>query len=55
MEFFTAIALLFMNIAIPLAVIFFLVWIYQIKKNSELSTRQNQRIIRLLEDISKKS
>jgi hypothetical protein len=46
---------LFFYIGIPLAVIFFLVWIYQIKKNSELSTRQNQRIIRLLEDISKKS
>ncbi|MFD2627603.1 hypothetical protein [Oceanobacillus kapialis] len=54
MEFLALFAFLF-NIALPLAVILFLVWVYQIKKNSELTTRQNQRIMKLLEELNRKS
>ncbi|WP_193751967.1 hypothetical protein [Oceanobacillus picturae] len=55
MEFILLLPLLLYYIGIPLAIILFLVWIYKIKQNSELSTKQNQRIIQLLEEISKKS
>lgn len=36
-------------IGVPLAVIFLLIWIYKIKRNSEIQVEQNKRIIELLE------
>lgn len=36
-------------IGVPIAVIFLLIWIYQIKRNSEIQVDQNKRIIELLE------
>ncbi|WP_162990272.1 hypothetical protein [Mesobacillus foraminis] len=38
----------------PLAVIFLLIWIYQMKRNSQIQVEQNIRIIELLE-FEKKS
>jgi hypothetical protein len=37
-------------IGLPLATIFILIWIYQIKRNSEILVEQNRRIIKLLEN-----
>lgn len=36
-------------IGLPLAVIFILIWIYKIKRNSEIQIEQNKQIIHLLE------
>jgi hypothetical protein len=35
---------------VPLAVIFLIIWIYKIKRNSEIQVEQNKRIIELLEN-----
>jgi hypothetical protein len=37
-------------IAVPVAAIFILIWIYQIKNNSNVLVEQNRRIINLLEN-----
>ncbi|MBS4220317.1 hypothetical protein KHA96_18610 [Bacillus sp. FJAT-49711] len=37
------------TIALPVAGVFLLIWIYQIKRNSEIQVEQNKEIIRLLE------
>jgi hypothetical protein len=37
-------------IAVPVAAIFILIWIYQIKRNSDILVEQNRRIINLLEN-----
>jgi len=42
------ISLLF-TIAVPVSFVLFLIWIYQLKKNSEKQIEQNKEIIRLLE------
>ncbi|WP_449354693.1 hypothetical protein ACUL41_17900 [Virgibacillus natechei] len=53
MELLAPLALLFIYVGLPLAVIILLGWVYQIKKNSDTYIKQNQRIIQLLEDISR--
>ncbi|WP_156431176.1 hypothetical protein [Bacillus sp. FJAT-29814] len=40
---------LFIVTGVPVAIIFLLVLIYQIKKNSEIQIEQNKKIIQLLE------
>ncbi|MBB6447706.1 hypothetical protein [Bacillus benzoevorans] len=37
------------TIAVPLSMVFLLIWVYQIKRNSEAQVAQNKEIIRLLE------
>lgn len=39
---------LLMIIAVPILFVFLLIWIYQIKKNSETQVEQNKEIIQLL-------
>jgi uncharacterized protein YoxC len=39
---------LLITIAVPVAFIFLLIWVYQIKKNSESQVEQNKEIIQLL-------
>jgi predicted membrane protein len=45
---FGLISLLF-TIAVPVSFVLLLIWIYQLKKNSEKQIEQNKEIIRLLE------
>lgn len=52
MSFFGVINLI-LGIAIPVAVIFVLIWIYQIKENGKIQVNQNQKIIELLEKLNK--
>lgn len=40
---------LLLTIALPVSLVFLLIWIYQLKKNSETQIEQNREIIRLLE------
>jgi hypothetical protein len=37
-------------VGVPVAAIFILIWIYQIKRNSDILVEQNRRIINLLEN-----
>ncbi|HHW36541.1 MAG TPA: hypothetical protein GXX18_04635 [Bacillales bacterium] len=34
---------------VPISMIFLLIWVYQIKRNSEIQVAQNKEIIQLLE------
>ncbi|MEN2768670.1 hypothetical protein [Ornithinibacillus xuwenensis] len=47
-------SLLFLVIPIVLFILL-LIWIYQIKSNSDVQLKQNQRIIELLEEWNRKS
>ena len=40
---------LLFTIGIPVAIVFLMVWIYQIKRNGEIQIEQNNKIIQLLE------
>lgn len=40
---------LLVYIGIPLTVILLLIWIYKIKRNSDIQVQQNEEIIKLLE------
>ncbi|MGJ7912501.1 hypothetical protein [Neobacillus sp. LXY-1] len=42
---------LFVVIGLPIAVIFLLVSVYKMKRNSEIQVEQNKRIIELLEKV----
>ncbi|MBC5637636.1 MULTISPECIES: hypothetical protein [Ornithinibacillus] len=46
-------SLIFALIPIALAV-FVLIWLYQMKVNSDVQVKQNQEIIRLLEEVRNK-
>jgi len=37
-------------IGVPLAVVFLMIWIYKIKRNSEIQVEQSKKIIELLEN-----
>jgi uncharacterized membrane protein len=40
---------------VPIVVIvFLLIWVHQIKANSEMQVKQNQKIINLLEELNRK-
>lgn len=41
---------LLITIGIPLSLVFLLIWIYKIKRNSEIQVEQNNKIIQLLEE-----
>ncbi|MBD1222167.1 hypothetical protein [Virgibacillus halodenitrificans] len=51
MEFLALFSFLFIYIGIPLAIIFFLKQINEIKENSELHSEQNKQIIQLLKQL----
>jgi hypothetical protein len=40
---------LLITIGTPLAMVFLLIWIYKIKRNSDIRVDQNNKIIKLLE------
>ncbi|MBB6452500.1 hypothetical protein HNQ94_000945 [Salirhabdus euzebyi] len=44
---------LFVYIGLPIAVVLVLLWIYEIKSNSEIQVRQNKEIIQLLDRFNK--
>lgn len=43
---------LLIAIGMPLAIVFLLIWIYKIKRNSDIQVEQNNKIIKLLEKES---
>lgn len=44
---------LMMYVAIPVVTIFFIIWIYRIKQNSDMQVEQNKEIIQLLQKLDK--
>jgi hypothetical protein len=43
---------LLITLGIPLSLVFLLVWVYRIKRNSDIQVEQNNKIIKLLENNS---
>lgn len=43
---------LLITIGMPLAMVFLLIWVYNIKRNSDIHVEQNNKIIKLLEKNS---
>lgn len=43
---------LLITIGMPLAMFFLLIWVYKIKRNSDIQVEQNNKIIKLLEKNS---
>ena len=50
---FALFSIFFVYIGVPLVIIFLLIWVYQIKKNSDQQIKQNNEIIDLLKKLDK--
>ncbi|GGM18327.1 hypothetical protein GCM10011351_00140 [Paraliobacillus quinghaiensis] len=50
---FALFSILFVYVGVPLVIIYLLIWVYQIKKNSDQQIKQNNEIIDLLKKLDK--